>query len=161
MISDALCTSPVGAAAWIANRAVLSEYCQRIMTFPSGAVATPLREYPIYFFATLLLEAMILAPALIRYGFSLRRAVLILLAINAASHPIVYFVMPRAFGAIGATFASYLVGSELFAILLESALLRYAWNVSRHFAIFTSIAANLFSWTTGGLWVAAVAQSFR
>jgi hypothetical protein len=116
-----------------------------------SAIDPSFPEWQLYlkgFGLTLLLEAPIYAWFLReRLGF-LRKS-LFILAVNVATHPMIWFVFPELFSKFEADIGAYVIFSELFAPLVEGLLLKFAFGISSRFAFVGAAVANLFSWWIG------------
>jgi hypothetical protein len=80
---------------------------------------------------------------------SLPRKLLAILGCNLATHPIVFFLIPRLVDHFNGRFVDSLVIAEVFAPVVEALLLWKLLRLSAGRATLTSMAANLCSWSVG------------
>ncbi|MEI6399299.1 MAG: hypothetical protein WCO71_11060 [Pseudomonadota bacterium] len=151
MLPDLLCATPLGVTAWVIDQSALSDHCLSIMKFPAALIQVPLEDYPKYLIGTLSLEAMVLFPIMLRLKFGFREIITALLVVNLATHPVLCFLAPRVFGALGASYVIYLATSELLVIFVEGFLLRRFFGLSKWWAFIASVTTNGFSWTAGSV----------
>ena len=72
-----------------------------------------------------------------------------ILILNLATHPIVFWVIPFVFNYFSLNALSYIVTAEMFALIIEMFILKFAFKVSWSRSFVASLCANLFSWSMG------------
>jgi hypothetical protein len=101
------------------------------------------------FFLTCLLEAPIYWIALRSSSRNWIARFGIVVALNLATHPAVYFFWPWFVSKLGGRYYQTLIVAEIFAPAVEAKLLAYWAPMSFRRAILFAVAANLFSWSIG------------
>jgi len=150
-LSAALCTSPIGLAAWALAPGVLGETCtlKLALAVPGAPWHVP---YIPYLAATLALEGTLLYPLLRRLGKRRWLVIAALLSVNLASHPAAFYLLPTLAARAHLTYAAMLLGAEAFAIGVEAALFWRFFGLKPRTALAVATAVNLWSWGLSRLW---------
>ncbi len=125
--------------------------CIWVLLLRPRPVPTPFLSYLEVFALTCLLEAPIYWFAFRNEKWSALKKLGVLFALNLATHPFIYFVVPQIIMLLnGKVFQSVLV-SEIFAPVMEGILLYWLRKDFFWGSLGFAIATNLVSWWIGAL----------
>lgn len=145
----AACHSPAGLARYFLDYGGIAPVCRGALDGAAAATDAAPAYYLGVFLLTCLLEAPVYFQALKASagGKPARWQAVVLL--NLATHPIVYFAVPRLVAWQTGSYAQALTLGETFAPLAEAAGLRAFWAMPWPRALLAAAAANLISWWSG------------
>jgi hypothetical protein len=145
---SAECLAPDTVFDFFANRSVELD-CKIMLSSVESGSAMALNEYLRVFGWTCGLEAVVYLPLLLLKKNGFGRSLLVVIAANIATHPLITYVFPIVFESIGLGVASSVVMKELFAPLVETLVLRRFTNLTWLESATVSFGANFFSWWAG------------
>ena len=123
--------------------------------YSSGLPTDPLTftDYLPYFLKTFILELPIYA-LILKSQQSFGKTLAANSLLNLATHPIIFILFPIILPKLGEfNYLNYLVAAEIFAPLVEAILLAKVFKLKIGWAVVSSVAANLFSWSVGVYWI--------
>ena len=132
-----------------------TQACLEVLSNPQQVFATSLSDYLGLFGLTCLMELPVYGLVYERRRdlVSRWRFLGLVLALNLATHPLVYFGFPSFWAAAGGSRAQMVASAELFAPLVEAGILASLDRARWKRAIVAAFLANLVSWWLGSLLV--------
>ena len=145
-MSSGACQTPSALARFFLARSTLEPDCLWALLLKPRPAPVSFPEYLGIFALTCAIEAPVYAMALRSRGA--RTTALAIAALNLATHPLVFFAIPRAVSSLGGHNSTSLLVAEIFAPAVEALLLWRIRGGSAWSSLAYALAANLLSWST-------------
>jgi hypothetical protein len=144
-----VCYAPPDVVRFILAPDRLDPVCRGILSRPQTTTQVSALYYLGVFLLTCVLEAPFYLWALKGSAWDAKSRWLAVVWLNLATHPAVYFVFPWLSARRGGCYAQTVAAGEVFAWLVEAALLGAVCKLSKARSAAFSLAANLCSWWIG------------